>query len=103
MTSAGNKIAFIAQGNGPGNHFAAMVLATSSAPGPLLARAKTVGSYDTKKELHMFSVAISPDGTWVYVVTRPIVPPLNAKLPTTLTTYSASRRAAGHDSDLDRR
>jgi hypothetical protein len=91
VTSAGNKIAFITQGNGPGNQFAAMVLATSSAPGPLLTRAKTVGSYDTKKELHMFSVAISPDGTWVYVVTRPIVPPLNAKLPTTLTAYSASR------------
>jgi hypothetical protein len=91
VTSAGDKIAFIAQGNGPGIHFAAMVLATSSAPGPLLTRAKTVGSYDTKKGLYMFSVAISPDGTWVYVVTRPIVPP-NAKLPTTLTAYSASRQ-----------
>jgi hypothetical protein len=37
-------------------------------------------------------VAISPDGTWVYVVTRPIVPPLNAKLATTLTASSASRQ-----------
>jgi hypothetical protein len=92
VTSAGNKIAFIAQYNGPGNHFAAMVLATSSAPGSLLTRAKTAGSYDTRKDLQMFSVAISPDGTWVYVVTRPIVPPLNAKLPTTLTAYSASRQ-----------
>jgi len=91
VTSAGNKIAFLTQYNGPGNHFAAMVLATSSAPGPLLTRAKTVGSYDTKKELYMFSVAISPDGSRVYVVTRPIVPP-NAKLPTTLTAYSASRQ-----------
>ena len=91
VTSAGNKIAFITQYNGPGNHFAAMVLATSSAPGPLLTRAKTVGSYDTKKDLQMFSVAISPDGSRVYVVTRPIVPP-NAKLPTTLTAYSASRQ-----------
>jgi hypothetical protein len=91
VTSAGNKIAFITQYNGPGNHFAAMVLATSSAPGPLLTRAKTVGSYDTKKDLYMFSVAISPDGSRVYVVTRPIVPP-NAKLPTTLTAYSASRQ-----------
>jgi hypothetical protein len=91
VTSAGNKIAFITQYNGPGNHFAAMVLATSSAPGPLLTRAKTVGSYDTKKDLYMFSVAISPDGTWVYVVTRPILP-VGAKLPTTLTAYSASRQ-----------
>jgi hypothetical protein len=91
VTSAGNKIAFITQYNGPGNHFAAMVLATSSAPGPLLTRAKTVGSYDTKKDLYMFSVAISPDGSRVYVVTRPIVPP-NAKLATTLTAYSASRQ-----------
>ena len=91
VTSAGNKIAFITQYNGPGNHFAAMVLATSSAPGPLLTRAKTVGSYDTKKDLQMFSVAISPDGSRVYVVTRPIVPP-NAKLATTLTAYSASRQ-----------
>jgi hypothetical protein len=39
----------------------------------------------------MFSVAISPDGSWVYVVTRPIVPP-NAELATTLTAYSASRQ-----------
>jgi hypothetical protein len=91
VTSAGNKIAFIAQGNGPGNQFAAMVLATSSAPGPLLTRAKTVGSYETKKDLCMFSVAISPDGSWVYVVTRPILP-VGAKLPTTLTAYSASRQ-----------
>jgi hypothetical protein len=91
VTSAGNKIAFITQYNDPGNHFAAMVLATSSAPGPLLTRAKTVGSYDTKKDLYMFSVAISPDGSRVYVVTRPIVPP-NAKLATTLTAYSASRQ-----------
>ncbi len=91
VTSAGNKIAFITQYNGPGSHFAAMVLATSSAPGPLLTRAKTVGSYDTKKDLQMFSVAISPDGTRVYVVTRPIVP-VGAKLPTTLTAYSASRQ-----------
>ena len=75
VTSAGNKIAFITQYNGPGSHFAAMVLATSSAPGPLLTRAKTVGSYDyPRKDLYMFSVAISPDGTRVYVVTRPITP-----------------------------
>ena len=39
----------------------------------------------------MFSVAISPDGSWVYVVTRPILP-VGAKLPTTLTAYSASRQ-----------
>jgi hypothetical protein len=44
VTSAANKIAFMAQYNGPGSHFAAMVLATSSAPGSL--RAKTVGSCD---------------------------------------------------------
>jgi hypothetical protein len=92
VTSAGNKIAFITQYNGPGNHFAAMVLATSSAPGSLLTRAKTVGSYDyPRKDLYMFSVAISPDGSRVYVMTRPIVPP-NAKLATTLTAYSASRQ-----------
>jgi hypothetical protein len=95
VTSAGNKIAFITQYNDPGNHFAAMVLATSSAPGPLLTRAKTVGSYDyPRKDLYMFSVAISPDGTRVYVVTRPINPLGGAKLPTTLTAYSASRRGA---------
>jgi hypothetical protein len=94
VTSAGNKIAFIAQYDGPGNRFAAMVLATSSAPGPLLARATTVSSFDTKKDLYMFSAAISPDGTWVYVVTRPLLPTLNAKLATTLTRYSASRQGA---------
>lgn len=94
VTSAGNKIAFIAQYFGPGSPFAAMVLATGSAPGSLLTRAKTVGSYDySRKDLYMFSVAISPDGNWVYVVTRPILP-LGAKLPTTLTAYSASRRGA---------
>lgn len=94
VTSAGNKIAFIAQYFGPGSQFAAMVLATGSAPGSLLTRAKTVGSYDySRKDLYMFSAAISPDGNWVYVVTRPILP-LGAKLPTTLTAYSASRRGA---------
>jgi hypothetical protein len=95
VTSAGNKIAFITQYNGPGSHFAAMVLATGSAPGSLLTRAKTVGSNDyPRKDLYMFSVAISPDGNWVYVVTRPILPSLGAKLPTTLTAYSASRQGA---------
>lgn len=94
VTSAGNKIAFIAQYNGPGSHFAAMVLATGSAPGSLLTRAKTVGSYDyPRKDLYMFSLAISPDGTWVYVATRPILP-LGATLPTTLTAYRASRPGA---------
>ena len=94
VTSAGNKIAFITQYNGPGSHFAAMVLATSSAPGSLLTRAKTVGSYDyARKDLYMFAVAISPDGNWVYVVTRPVLP-FAAKLPTTLTAYSASRQGA---------
>jgi hypothetical protein len=94
VTSAGNKIAFITQYNGPGSHFAAMVLATGSAPGPLLTRAKTVGSYDyPRKDSYMFSVAISPDGTWVYVATGPILP-LGAKLPTTLIAYSASRPGA---------
>ena len=94
VTSAGNKIAFITQYNGPGSHFAAMVLATGSAPGSLLTRAKTVGSYDyPRKDLYMFAVAISPDGNWVYVVTRPILP-FAAKLPTTLTAYSASRQGA---------
>jgi hypothetical protein len=94
VTSAGNKIAFIAQYNGPGSHFAAMVLATGSAPGSLLTRAKTVGSYDyPRKDLYMFSAAISPDGNWVYVVTRPILP-LGAKFPMTLTAYSASRPGA---------
>ena len=94
VTSAGTKIAFITQYNGPGSHFAAMVLATGSAPGSLLTRAKTVGSYDyTRKDLYMFAVAISPDGNWVYVVTRPINP-FAAKVPTTLTAYSASRQGA---------
>ena len=94
VTSGGNKIAFITQYNGPGSHFAAMVLATGSAPGSLLTRAKTVGSYDyARKDLYMFAVAISPDGNWVYVVTRPILP-FAAKLPTTLTAYSASRQGA---------
>ena len=94
VTSAGNKIAFIAQYNGPGSHFAAMVLATGSAPGSLLTRAKTVGSYDyPRKDLYMFSLAISPDGTWVYVATRPILP-FGARLPTTLTGYNASRKGA---------
>jgi hypothetical protein len=94
VTSTGNKIAFIAQYNGPGSHFAAMVLATGSPPGSLLARAKTVGSYDyPRKDLYMFSEAISPDGNWVYVVTRPILP-LGANLPTTLTAYSANRHGA---------
>ena len=92
VTSAGNKIAFITQYNGPGSHFAAMVLATGSAPGSLLTRAKTVGSYDYPRK--DFSVAVSPDGNWVYVVTRPILPSLGAKLPTTLTAYSASRQGA---------
>ena len=41
----------------------------------------------------MFAVAISPDGNWVYVVTRPVLP-FAAKLPTTLTAYSASRQGA---------
>jgi hypothetical protein len=95
VTSAGNKIAFITQYDGPGSHFAAMVLATGSAPGALLTRAKTVGSYDyPRKDLYMFSAAISPDGNWVYVVTRPILPSLGAKLPTTLTAYSTSRQGA---------
>lgn len=94
VTSAGNKIAFITQYFGPGSPFAAMVLATGSAPGSLLTRAKTVGSYDySRKDLYMFSTAISPDGNRVYVVTRPILP-LGAQLPTTLTAYSASRRGA---------
>jgi hypothetical protein len=71
-----------------------MVLATGSAPGSLLTRAKTVGSYDyPRKDLCMFAVAISPDGNWAYVVTRPLEP-LAAKLPTTLTAYSASRQGA---------
>ena len=75
VTSAGTKIAFITQYNGPGSHFAAMVLATGSAPGSLLTRAKTVGSYDyPRKDLYMFSVAISPGGNRAYVVTRPILP-----------------------------
>ncbi len=75
VTSAGNKIAFLAQYNGPGSHFAAMVLATGSAPGSLLTRAKTVGGYNyPRKDLYMYSVAISPDGNWVYAVTRPILP-----------------------------
>jgi hypothetical protein len=92
VTSAGNKIAFITQYND--SHFAALVLATGSAPGSLLTRAKTVGSYDSPgKDLYMFSVAISPGGNWVYVVTRPLLP-LGAKLPTTLTAYSASRPGA---------
>jgi hypothetical protein len=95
VTSAGNKIAFITQYNGPGSHFAAMVLATGSAPGSLLTRAKTAGSYDyPRKDLAMFSVAISPDGTWVYVVTRPIDDLGARKLPTTLTAYRASRQDA---------
>lgn len=96
VTSAGNKIAFITQFFGPGSPFAAMVLATGSAPGSLLTRAKTVGSYDSsRKDLYMFSAAISPEGNWVYVVTRPILPlPLSAKLPTTLTAYSASHQGA---------
>ena len=65
VTSAGNKIAFITRYNGPGSHFAAMALATGSAPGSLLTRAKTVGSYDNPtKDLYMFAVAISPDGNW---------------------------------------
>jgi hypothetical protein len=94
VTSAGNKIAFITQYNGPGSHFAAMVLATDSAPGALLSRAKTVGSYDyPRKDLYMFSVAISPDGNWVYVATRPILP-LGAKLPIALTAYSASQKGS---------
>ena len=94
VTSAGNKIAFITQYNGPGSHFAAMVLATGSAPGSLLTRAKTVGSYDyPRKDLYMLAAVISPDGNWVYVVTRPILP-LGAKLPTTLTAYSASRQGS---------
>jgi hypothetical protein len=95
VTSAGNKIAFITEYNGPGwSHFAAMVLATGSAPGSLLTRAKTVGSYDyPSKDLCMFAVAISPDGNWAYVVTRPLEP-LAAKLPTTLTAYSTSHRGA---------
>jgi hypothetical protein len=94
VTSAGNKIAFTTQYNGPGFHFAAMVLATDSAPGPLLTRAKTVGSYDyPRKDEYMFSVAISPDGTWVYVATRPILP-VGATLPTTLIAYNASRKGA---------
>lgn len=94
VTSAGNKIAFITQYNGPGSHFAAMVLATGSAPGSLLTRAKTVGSYDyPRKDLYMFSVVISPDGNWVYVVTQPILP-LGGNLPTTLTAYSASHQGA---------
>ncbi len=96
VTSAGDKIAFITQYDGPGSHFAAMVLATGSAPGSLLARAKTAGSYDyPRKEFFMYAVAISPDGTWVYVATRPVPPSLvEGKLPTTLTAYSASRRGA---------
>jgi hypothetical protein len=94
VTSAGNKIAFTTQYNGPGSHFAAMVLATGSAPGPLLSRAKTVGSYDyPRKDLYRFSLAISPDGTWVYVATRPILP-FGTRLPTTLTGYDASRKGA---------
>jgi hypothetical protein len=95
VTSTGNEIAFITQYNGPGSHFAAMVLATGSAPGSLLTRAKTVGGYDyPRKDLYMFSLAISPDGNWVYVVTRPILPSFGAKLPTTLTAYSANRQGA---------
>jgi len=94
VTSAGDKIAFITQYNGPGSHFAAMVLATGSAPGSLLTRAKTAGSYDIKKDLYMFSVAISPDGSRVYVVTRPIDDLGGGKLPTTLTAYRASRQGA---------
>ena len=95
VTSAGDKIAFITQYNGPGSHFAAMMLATGSAPGSLLTRARTVGGYDyPRKDWYMFSVAISPDGTWVYVVTRPISDLGARKLPTTLTAYRTSRRGA---------
>jgi hypothetical protein len=95
VTSAGNKIAFITQYYGPSWHFAAMVLATGAAPGSLLARAKTVASYDyPRKNLVMFSTAISPDGTWVYVVTRPDDPSSDARFPTTLTAYRASRQGA---------
>jgi hypothetical protein len=96
VTSTGDKIAFTVQYGGPGSHFAAMVLATGSAPGSLLTKAKTVGSYDyPRKEFFMYAVAISPDGTWVYVATRPVPPSLvEGKLPTTLTAYSASRRSA---------
>jgi hypothetical protein len=94
VTSAGNKIAFVTQYNGPGSHFAVMVLATGSAPGPLLTRAKTVGGYDYRKnELYMFSVAISPDGNWVYAVTGGDFPP-GANPSTTVTAYSASRQSA---------
>jgi len=94
VTSAGNKIAFLAQYNGPGSHFAAMVLATGSAPGSLLTRAKTVGGYDyPRNSLYMYSVAISPDGNWVYAVTGSGFV-LGAKVPTTLTAYSASRPGA---------
>ena len=79
--------------HGPGSHFAAMVLATGSAPGSLLTR-PDVGSYDyPRKDLYMFAVAISPDANWVYIVTRPILP-FAAKLPTTLTAYSSSRQGA---------
>jgi hypothetical protein len=42
----------------------------------------------------MSSVAISRDGTWVYVVTRPIDDLGGGKLPTTLTAYRASRQGA---------
>ena len=94
VTSAGNKIAFLTQYNGPGSHFAAMVLATGSAPGSLLTRAKTVGGYNyPRNSLYMYSVAISPDGNWVYAVTGSGFL-LGAKVPTTLTAYSASRPGA---------
>jgi hypothetical protein len=94
VTSAGNKIAFLTQYNGPGSHFAAMMLATGSAPGSLLTRAKTVGGYNyPRNRLYMYSVAISPDGNWVCAVTGSGFL-LGAKVPTTLTAYSASRPGA---------
>jgi len=96
VTSAGNKIAFTVQYFDSGSHFAAMVLATNSAPGALLTRAKTVGSYHyPNKNLYMFSVAIGPDGNSVYVVTAPInLLGDEAKHLTTLIAYSASRQGA---------
>ena len=56
----------ITEYDGPGwSHFTAMVLATGSAPGSLLTRAKTVGGYNyPRKDLCMFGC---DDGT----VTRP--------------------------------
>lgn len=96
VTSTGDKIAFVTRYNDAARHFAVMVLATGSAPGNVLARATTVASYDytgkDEKDPQPYSVAISPDGNWVYVAAQG--PPPGDKLPTTLTAYRASGQGA---------